>query len=96
VEVDPKTYSPIAQGVVLLKKKTAEPSVAARRFYDFLFSKRAHAIFSEVWVPSSGRNTTKMMNMDWEPIWLTFRLAATTTILLLVVGGTVSGVVGRH
>ena len=45
VEVDPKTYSPIAQGVVLLKKKTAEPSVAARRFYDFLFSKRAHAIF---------------------------------------------------
>lgn len=45
VEVDPKTHSPIAQGVVLLKKKTAEPSVAARRFYDFLFSKRAHAIF---------------------------------------------------
>ncbi|WP_028525876.1 molybdate ABC transporter permease subunit [Runella limosa] len=26
------------------------------------------------------------MNMDWEPIWLTFRLAGTTTILLLVVG----------
>lgn len=45
IEIDPKTYRPIAQGVVLLKKKNVEPSLAARRFYDFLFSKRAHAIF---------------------------------------------------
>lgn len=45
IEIDPRTYSPIAQGVVLLKKKNAEPSLAARRFYDFLFSKRAQAIF---------------------------------------------------
>ncbi|AYQ36474.1 molybdate ABC transporter permease subunit [Runella sp. SP2] len=26
------------------------------------------------------------MNMDWEPIWLTFRLASITTVLLLLVG----------
>ncbi|MFN8348148.1 MAG: molybdate ABC transporter substrate-binding protein [Spirosomataceae bacterium] len=44
-EVDSKTYTPIAQGVVLLKKKNTAPSRQAQSFYDFLFSKRAQAIF---------------------------------------------------
>lgn len=45
VEVDSKTYNPIAQGVVLLKRKSTEPGIQARQFYNFLFSKRAQATF---------------------------------------------------
>ncbi|MBC7920355.1 MAG: molybdate ABC transporter substrate-binding protein [Ferruginibacter sp.] len=44
IEVDRKAYQPIAQGAVLLK---GARSPAARKFYDFLFSARARAIFQQ-------------------------------------------------
>ena len=47
VEVDPKVYTPIAQGVVLIKKKGDENYTNARKFYDFLFSPKAQAIFRQ-------------------------------------------------
>ena len=43
VEVDPKLYTPIAQGIVLLKQ--AENNAEAKAFYDFVLSAKAKAIF---------------------------------------------------
>ncbi|ATB70272.1 molybdenum ABC transporter, periplasmic molybdenum-binding protein ModA [Sulfurospirillum diekertiae] len=43
VDVDPKLYKPIAQGIVLLKQ--AEKNVEAKAFYDFVLSAKAKAIF---------------------------------------------------
>lgn len=46
LELDPQLYTPIAQGVVLLKKETGR-RMAAQRFYDFLFSDTARKIMAE-------------------------------------------------
>lgn len=43
VDVDPKLYTPIAQGIVLLKQ--AENNAEAKAFYDFVLSAKAKAIF---------------------------------------------------
>lgn len=43
VDVDPKLYTPIAQGIVLLKQ--AENNAEAKAFYDFLLSAKAKQIF---------------------------------------------------
>ena len=43
VDVDPKLYKPIAQGIVLLKQ--AEKNAEAKAFYDFVLSAKAKAIF---------------------------------------------------
>ena len=43
VDVDPKLYTPIAQGIVLLKQ--AENNAEAKAFYDFILSAKAKAIF---------------------------------------------------
>jgi len=43
VDVDPKLYTSIAQGVVLLKQ--AEKNADAKAFYDFVLSAKAKAIF---------------------------------------------------
>lgn len=43
VDVDPKLYTPIAQGIVLLKQ--AENNAEAKVFYDFVLSAKAKAIF---------------------------------------------------
>ncbi len=43
VEVDPKLYEPIEQGIILLKN--AEGKAEAKKFYDFIFSDKAKAIF---------------------------------------------------
>lgn len=43
VNVDPKLYTPIAQGVVLLKQ--AENNAEAKAFYDFVLSPKAKEIF---------------------------------------------------
>lgn len=46
IEVNPKSYSPIAQGVVILKQnKTLEAD--ARKFYEFLFSAKAKKILQD-------------------------------------------------
>jgi molybdate transport system substrate-binding protein len=41
--VDPKLYTPIEQGIVLLKKEVGNPEYQA--FYDFILSREAKAIF---------------------------------------------------
>ncbi len=43
--VDPKLYTPIAQGMVLLKQSKNKPDY--KLFYDFILSKEAQNIFSE-------------------------------------------------
>ena len=43
VDVDPKLYTPIAQGIVLLKQ--AENNAEAKAFYDFVLSAKAKQIF---------------------------------------------------
>jgi len=45
VDVDPKLYTPISQGVVILKRGEGNAEVSA--FYAFLFFKRAKAIFEK-------------------------------------------------
>lgn len=45
IEVDQQTYSPIAQGVVMLKSAATRNQAAARQFYDFLFTTKAKNIF---------------------------------------------------
>ncbi len=46
VDIDPSIYSPIAQGVVILKH-SGENMPAARAFYDFLFSEKAQRILTD-------------------------------------------------
>ena len=46
IEVDPQLYTPIAQGVVILKQGQARHPKEAQLFYDFLFSDPARAIFT--------------------------------------------------
>ena len=43
VEVDPKLYDPIEQGIILLEHAKNNPD--AKRFYDFIFSDKAKAVF---------------------------------------------------
>jgi molybdate transport system substrate-binding protein len=43
IEINQKDYPPIAQGVVVIKRKTASPHNALK-FYDFLSSEEASAI----------------------------------------------------
>ncbi|MDE1919988.1 MAG: molybdate ABC transporter substrate-binding protein [Candidatus Omnitrophica bacterium] len=45
VEVDPRSYKPIAQGAVVLKYAPHAPE--AKKFYDFLFSAPARATFKK-------------------------------------------------
>ncbi|RXZ44886.1 molybdate ABC transporter substrate-binding protein [Crenobacter cavernae] len=45
VEVPKKVYEPIAQGVVVLKQAEQNDPAAAKKFYDFLSSKKARAVF---------------------------------------------------
>lgn len=45
VDVDPKLYDPIKQGIILLKH--AEGNDDARKFYDFIFSGKAKAVFEK-------------------------------------------------
>lgn len=45
IEVDPQSYHPMAQGVVILKHADETGLGQAKKFYDFLFSKRAKDIF---------------------------------------------------
>ncbi|MES2733915.1 MAG: molybdate ABC transporter substrate-binding protein [Bacteroidota bacterium] len=54
VEIDRKAYKPIAQGVVLLKTATV-PS--AQKFYTFLFSPQAQALFRKYGYLGSGQLT---------------------------------------
>lgn len=47
VEVEPQSYKPIAQGVIVLRYADKEHSKEAREFYDFLFSGPAQEIFKK-------------------------------------------------
>lgn len=47
VDVDPASYSTIAQGAVILKHSQKEHAAAAQEFYDFLFSAPARAILEK-------------------------------------------------
>jgi len=47
MEIDPKSYKPIAQGVVVLKYGDQNHSKEAHEFYDFLFSPAAQEIFKK-------------------------------------------------
>jgi len=44
-EVDPKLYTPIEQGIVILKK--GESSSEVKAFYDFMLSLKAQKILTE-------------------------------------------------
>ena len=46
-EVEPDAYAPIAQGVVILKHAEEQNLEAAQKFYDFLFSEKARAIYKK-------------------------------------------------
>lgn len=43
IELNPESYSPIAQGVIIIKRNQTE-EMNARKFYDFLFSAKAKNI----------------------------------------------------
>ena len=47
IEVNPKWYNPIAQGVVVIRQSDAGQMSAANKFYQFLFSKKAKDIFKK-------------------------------------------------
>ncbi len=47
VEVPPESYDPIAQGVVILKHGSEVNGEAARKFYGFVLSEKARAIFAK-------------------------------------------------
>ena len=47
IEVKQDAYEPIAQGAVILKSAQTHHLVAAQRFFDFLFSEKARAIFEK-------------------------------------------------
>ncbi len=47
IEVDPQSYEPIAQGVIVLKYAEQNHSREAHEFYDFLFSSGAQEIFKK-------------------------------------------------
>jgi molybdate transport system substrate-binding protein len=46
-EVDPRSYEPIAQGVIMLKYAQQNHAGDAQKFYDFLFSAPAQDIFKK-------------------------------------------------
>jgi molybdate transport system substrate-binding protein len=45
IDVDSTLYEPINQGIILLKN--SEKNSAAKKFYDFIFSKNARTIFKK-------------------------------------------------
>lgn len=45
IDVDTKLYTPISQGIVILKN--AKESIEAKKFYDFILSKKAQKIFEK-------------------------------------------------
>jgi len=47
VEVPPESYEPIAQGIVILKHGSEVNGDAARKFYGFVMSAKARAIFAK-------------------------------------------------
>ena len=47
VDVDPKSYEPIAQCIVILKYAAKQHTAAAEKFYDFIFSSSAQDIFKK-------------------------------------------------
>ncbi len=47
IEIDPAAYSPIAQGVVILKHGSKNHPQASQAFYDFLFSEAAKKILKD-------------------------------------------------
>ncbi len=47
IEIDTTSYSPIAQGVVLLKKSKGQNFKEAEQFYKYLFSEKAKNIFKK-------------------------------------------------
>lgn len=47
IEVDPQSYEPIAQGVIVLKYAEQNHSKGPQEFYDFLFSAPAQEIFKK-------------------------------------------------
>ena len=47
VEVPKNAYQPIAQGVVVLKEAEKHDAAAAKKFYDYLYSSKARAVFEK-------------------------------------------------
>ena len=47
VDIDPKAYSPIVQGAVLLKPASGKPKLAAVRFYDYLYAPKTKRILQQ-------------------------------------------------
>ena len=45
IEVNPKWYNPIAQGIVVIRQSDAGQLSAANKFFQFIFSKKAKDIF---------------------------------------------------
>jgi molybdate transport system substrate-binding protein len=47
IEVDPQSYEPIAQGVIVLRYEDQNHPKEAKEFYDFLFTAPAQEIFKK-------------------------------------------------
>jgi len=47
IEVNPKWYNPIAQGIVIIKQQDARETSAANKFYQFVFSKQGKDILKK-------------------------------------------------
>ena len=74
-EVDESLYTPIDQGMVILKN--AKDNVEVKAFYDFILSKKAKEILT-----SFGYKVTVM---DFAPFLLSFKLAGLTTLILFLI-----------
>ncbi|MFN8673012.1 MAG: molybdate ABC transporter substrate-binding protein [Candidatus Sericytochromatia bacterium] len=47
VEIDPKTYSPIAQSIIILNYGKKNNNQKSQKFYNFIFSKKGQKIFEK-------------------------------------------------
>jgi len=47
IEVSQQLYAPLAQGIVIIKQQNAAQMAAAKKFYQFIFSKKAKDIFNK-------------------------------------------------
>lgn len=47
VDIDPKAYKPIDQGMVMLKSNSTDNQAAAKRFFDFMSSPKAQSILKK-------------------------------------------------
>lgn len=94
-EVPDSLYTRIMQGAALLKYGVENNREAATKFYNYIFSAAAGDIWKKhgYGIPDAnpevqviGSNSEQTEVSTWEPFWLTFKLAAITTLILFLIG----------